>query len=177
MQWTAFQGKPGNTLSSDCHMSPPMAFSIHCSCQDYFFLLLKSSSVTESQVWFQGRDIFFFNQNLGSCCSSFRQCLTVPLWDGVCTSLCLALELTLKMLMLGERGTWSSSLQGLRNLPLATGFLLPHDKLCWRLDNTKSIIRIGQLLLSVSLTDVAAATMSIKVMSCFREKGAKTPFK
>jgi hypothetical protein len=76
-----------------------------------------------------------------------------------------------------EEGTWSSSFQGLRNLPLATGFLLPHDKLCRMFDNTKSIIRISLLLLSVSLTDVAAATMSIKVMSCFREKGAKTPFK
>lgn len=28
-------------------------------------------------------------------------------------------------------------------LPPATGFLLPHDKLYWRFDNTKSIIRIG----------------------------------
>lgn len=72
MQWTAFQGKPGNTLSSDCHMSPPMAFSIHFSCQDYFFLLLKSSSVTESQVWFQGRDIFFFLSESGELLQFFQ---------------------------------------------------------------------------------------------------------
>lgn len=51
----------------------------------------------------------------------------------------------MRTLMIGE-GTQPSPhtiFQELGNFPLATGFLLLHDKLCRRFDNTKSIIRIG----------------------------------